>query len=385
MKKIYLDYSASTPVDRDVIDAMLPYYRENFGNPSSTHSTGQEAKAVVENSRNIIASCLGANPFEIIFTGSGTESNNLAIKGFADANKDKGNHIIISSIEHYSVLETALFLKSHGYTITILPVDSMGLIDPDDVKKSITDKTILLSIMHANNEIGTIQPTSEISQITKKHEICFHVDAVQSFGHIPFTVDMLGIDLLSISAHKLYGPKGSGALYIRKESVPFLLPLLHGGGQESGMRSSTHNVPGIVGLSKAAEIAKKKIHLETDHILKLRDKLINKILDTIENTMLNGHPTKRLPGNANISFAGIKSDVMLLSLDMKGIACSSGSACHSSTVEPSHVLQAIRLESDMAESSIRLSIGRDTTEKEIDYIIEILKDTSHRLRRMNKS
>ena len=384
MNRIYLDYAATTPADKDVLQAMIPWFSEKFGNPSSTHSLGQEAKSAVEAARYSAASCLGSDTSEIIFTSSGTESSNLAIKGISHACRDKGSHIITSAIEHPSVLETVYFLKRQGYDISVLPVDPDGVVDPDDVKKAITDKTILISVMHANNEIGTIQPVEEIGKIARGHDIFFHVDAVQTFGQIPFSVDDIGADFLSVSGHKIYGPKGTGALYVRKEAALSLMPLLHGGGQESGLRSSTHNVPGIVGLGKAAAIASENIITESDTIIKLRNKLINNILNNIEETKLNGHPVKRLPGSANISFKGIKSDVLLLSLDMKGIICSSGAACKSAVVEPSHVLKALGAAEEIAESAIRFSIGRYTTEADIDYVIGALKNSVKQLRAAKK-
>ncbi len=384
MKKIYLDHAATTPVDRDVIEVMSLYYSENYGNPSSTHSFGQEAKGAIEKARNIIAEYLGAEPSGIFFTGSGTESNNLAIKGASLFFENEKDHIITSSIEHPSVLETVYFLEKQNYRISVLPVDKFGLVDPLDVKKAITKKTLLISVMHANNEIGTIQSVSEIGKIAGENGILFHMDAVQTFGHIPFKAKDVSADLITISAHKIYGPKGVGVLYCKKDAADKLLPLLHGGGQESGLRSSTHNVPGIAGFGKATEIAGEKIKSDSERIVRLREQFIKTILEKIENVQLNGHPSRRLPGNVNISFPGIKSDVMLLNLDMKGIACSSGSACKSSTVEPSHVLKALGLNEDLESSSIRFSIGRDTSQEELDHVLEVLVDSVRRLRAMKR-
>ncbi|MCU0822426.1 MAG: cysteine desulfurase [Spirochaetes bacterium] len=380
MKMIYLDYAATAPVDKEVLQAMLPWFSEKFGNPSSTHSLGQEAKSAVEAARAQVASALEADTSEIIFTSSGTESSNLAIKGTALAHGQNFGHIITTAIEHPSVLESVYLLKRQGYDISVLPVNSDGIVDPDDVKKAITGKTILISVMHANNEIGTIQPVAEIGRIAGEYNILFHVDAVQTFGQIPFAVKDISADFISISGHKVYGPKGTGALYARKKAASSLLPLLHGGGQESGLRSSTHNVPGIVGLGKASSIARDKMKTEPEKISKLRDKLIKNILNDIEAASLNGHPEKRLPGNANISFNGIKSDVLLLSLDMKGVICSSGAACKSAVVEPSHVLKALGLAAEIADSSIRISIGRDTTEADIDFAMEAIKSSLKKLR-----
>ncbi len=385
MKKIYLDHAATTPVERDVVEAMSPYYSDNYGNPSSTHSFGQEAKGAVEKARSVIAAYLGADSSEIFFTGSGTESNNLAIKGASLYFGKEKDHIITSSIEHPSVLETVYFLEKQNYRISVLPVDKYGLVDPLDVKKVITERTLLISVMHGNNEIGTIQPVSEIGIIAREKGVLFHVDAVQTFGHIPLKAEDVPADLITVSAHKIYGPKGVGALYCRKEASGKLLPLLHGGGQESGLRSSTHNVPGIAGFGKAAEIAGGKVKTDSKHITQLRDNFIKAILEKIENAQLNGHPSRRLPGNVNISFSGIKSDVMLLNLDMKGIACSSGSACKSSTVEPSHVLKALGFNEDIESSSIRFSIGRDNSQEELDHVLDVLVDSAKRLRAMRRS
>ncbi len=382
MNKIYLDYAATTPVDERVVEAALPYFTNVFGNPSSTHSFGQEAKNAIEKSRNIIARHIRAKQSEIIFTGSGTESINLAIKGILLNSNNKKNHIITAGIEHPAVLETCAYLSKKNYKTTILPVDSYGLVSPDEVKNAITDKTILISVMHANNEIGTIEPVETLGKIARENGVCFHIDAVQTFGHMPINVDKIGADLMSVSAHKLYGPKGTGALYISDKISNSITPQLHGGGQELGLRSSTHNTPGIVGFGKAVEIAYGNIEAETEQITKLQEKLINGILVNIERSQLNGHPEKRLSGNVNISFEGIKSDVMLLNLDMKGIACSSGSACKSTTVEPSHVLKALGLTEKSAESSIRFSIGRYTTNSDIDYVLNILFDSVKRLRAM---
>ena len=355
MDKIYMDYAATTPTDRRVVEAMLPCFGEIYGNPSSLHGFGQEARAVMEGAREKIAAFLGAKPAEIVFTSGGTESDNLAIKGTAWANRKKGDHIITSAIEHHAVLETCRFLEKEGFRVTYLPVDGDGLVDPADVARAITDRTILISIMHANNEIGTIQPIAEIGRIAKGKGICFHTDAVQTFGHLPFTVDELNVDLLSASAHKLCGPKGVGLLYIRKGTR--ITPLVHGGDQEGGRRASTQNVPGIVGFGKAVELAAATIHEEAARLTSLRDRFIRGIFERLDGIRLNGHPVRRLPNNINLSVESIEGEGMILSLDMMGIACSTGSACSSSSLEPSHCLLAIGLPHELSHGSLRFSLG----------------------------
>jgi cysteine desulfurase len=381
MRRIYLDYAATTPTDPEVVKAMLPYFGDSFGNPSSAHSLGQEAREAIETARNKVASLLGANPAEIVFTGGGTESDNFAIKGIAYANRNRGNHIITSSIEHHAVTEPCHFLEKQGFEVTVLPVDRDGRVDPDAVDKAITDRTILISIMHANNEIGTIQPIAAIGKIARDRGTYLHTDAVQTFGHIPFTVDDLDVSLLSLSAHKLYGPKGVGALYIRKGTR--IVPFMHGGEQESKRRASTHNVPGIVGLSRAVEVAQERMEEETKTQTRLRDRLIGGILERIERSRLNGHPTERLPNNVNVSVEFVEGESMLLSLDMEGIACSTGSACSSGSLDPSHVLLAIGLSHQMAHGSLRFSLGRYTEEKDIDRVLEVLPSVVERLRSMS--
>jgi cysteine desulfurase len=381
MKRIYLDYAATTPTDPEVVKAMSPYFTDIFGNPSSLHSFGQEAKQAIEEAREVISSFMGARPEEIVFTSGGTESNNYALKGILYANKNKGNHLITSTIEHHAIIEPCKFLEKQGLKVTYLNVDEYGLVDPQDVKKAITDKTILISIMQANNEIGVIQPIQEIGKIAKEEGIYFHTDAVQTFGHLPVNVDKLNVDLLSTSAHKLYGPKGVGVLYIRKGTR--IASFLHGGDQESNRRASTHNVAGIVGFAKAVELAKEKMHEEREKIVPLRNKLIRGILNNIDHARLNGHPTKRLPNNVNVSVEYIEGESMLLNLDMEGITCSTGSACTSSSLEPSHVLLAIGLSHDVAHSSLRLTLGRYTDDKDIDYVLERLIKIVYRLRSMS--
>ncbi|MFA4916817.1 MAG: cysteine desulfurase NifS [Syntrophales bacterium] len=370
MKRIYLDHAATTPVEPRVVEAMLPYFHEVFGNPSSLHSIGQEARRAVENAREVIASFLAAKPEEIIFTSGGTESDNTAIKGVVSAMEEKGNHIITSAIEHHAVLETCKYLEKQGVHITYLKVDKTGLVDPDDVRRAITDKTVLISIMHANNEIGTIEPIADIGAIAHERGVLFHTDAVQSFGHLPINVNEMNVDLLSASAHKLYGPKGVGILYVREGTRMF--SFMHGGGQERGRRASTHNVPGIAGLGKVVELAGEIMEKETIRLTSLRDKMIKGILDGIGDTVLNGHPVKRLPNNINVSIGYIEGETLLLNLDRMGIACATGSACTSSAVEPSHVLAATGLSHDFIHGSLRLTLGRSTSQEDIDYVLEVL-------------
>jgi cysteine desulfurase len=381
MNAIYLDYAATTPVDAEVIEAMLPYFREAFGNPSSIHSFGQQARSAVEDAREKVSSFLGVKPAEIIFTSGGTESDNFAIKGIAYANRKKGNHIITSAIEHHAVMEPCHFLEREGFEVTFLPVDSFGLVDPRDVAKAITGRTVLVSIMHANNEIGTLQPIAEIGKISRERGVCFHTDAVQTFGHMPFTADELNVDLLSLSAHKLYGPKGVGALYIRQGTR--IEPHMHGGEQEGKRRASTHNVPGIVGLAKAVELAEKAMAEEETRITGLRNRLIRGIFDRIDRVRLNGHPENRLANNVNVSIEYCEGEAMILSLDLMGIACSTGSACSSTSVEPSHVLRAIGLSVEETRGSLRFSLGRYTEESQIDQVLEVLPKIVKRLRAMS--
>lgn len=381
MKKIYLDYAATTPTAPEVIETMLPYFKNIFGNPSSLHSLGQEARRAVEEAREKVASFIGANPEEITFTSGGTESNNFALKGVAYALKSKGSHIITSCIEHHSITEPCKFLEKQGFNVTYLNVDKFGLVDPQDVAKAITNKTILISIMHANNEIGTIQPIAEIAKIAKEHNIYFHTDSVQTFGHIPINVNELGVDMLSVSAHKLYGPKGVGALYIRKGTK--LCSFMHGGDQEKGRRASTHNVAGIVGLGRAVQLAQEEMLSEMERLSSLRDKLIKGILSRIDHTRLNGHPIQRLPNNVNVSVEYIEGESMILNLDMEGIACSTGSACTSSSLEPSHVLIGIGLSHELAHGSLRFTLGRYTQEGDIDYVLDVLPRVVEKLRSMS--
>jgi len=381
MKRIYLDYAATTPVDPEVIKEMLPYFNEIFGNPASLHYFGRQAGNAVEKSRMLAAEFIGAKPEEIIFTSGGTESDNFALKGAAWANFNKGKHIITSNIEHHAVFESCVFLEKNGFKVSYLPVGSNGIIDPDEVKKAITRDTILISIMHANNEIGTIQPIREIGRAAREHNVYFHIDAVQSFGHIPINVDDLNIDMLSASAHKLYGPKGVGLLYVRKGTR--LQPFMNGGSQERKLRASTHNVPGIVGFGKAIELASKNMVWESEFITGLRDKLINGVLNNIDNSKLNGDSLYRLPNNANFSIKFVEGEGIILGLDLEGIAVSSGSACTSGSLEPSHVLKAIGRTADLAHGSIRITLGKYNTEEEIDYTLEKLSAIVKKLRKMS--
>jgi len=383
MKKnrIYLDYAATTPVDPKVTKTMLPYFSEKFGNTMSLHSFGQEVKQVLEESREVVAGLMKAQATEIIFTSSATESNNLALKGIAFANKDKGQHIIISSIEHPCIMESAKWLEKRGFEITRLKVDKCGLVDPEDVKKAIKKNTILVSIIHANNEIGTIEPIEEIGKICKERDVYFHTDASQSFGKIPIDVNKMNIDLLTASSHKMYGPKGAACLFI-KENVK-IEPLLHGGGHESGLRSSTVNVSAIVGFTRACKICEKEMKKEAEKQIKLRDKLIKGVLEKIEFSHLNGHPKKRLPNNTNFSFSFVEGESLVIQLDLLGIAGSTGSACSSAKLEPSHVLLAIGLKPQEAHGSLRLSLGRWTTEEEINKVLEILPEAIKKLRKIS--
>ena len=383
MRRIYLDYAATTPTHPDVSKAMRPYLRDFFGNPSSMHSIGQEARVAVEESRDKVASMIGASSEEIVFTGGGTEADNFALKGMAYANDSKKNHIITSSIEHHAVLETCKFLERLGFSVTYLPEDGYGLVDPDDVKRAITEKTLLISVMHANNEVGTVEPIAEIGKIAREAGISFHTDAVQTAGHIPVKVDDLGVDMLAMSAHKLGGPKGVGALYVRKGTR--IVSFVHGGEQEKGRRASTENVPGIVGFSKAAEMAQRESEKEAKRLTVLRDKLTNGLMGRIEHVHLNGHPTRRLPNNINMSVDGVEGEHMLLNLNARGICVSTGSACSSSSSEPSHVLLALGLSHEQARGSIRLSLGRETAERDIDRVLAVLPDVVNELRAMAPS
>lgn len=381
MKRIYLDYAATTPTNPEVLKAMMPYLSDIFGNPSSIHSFGQETRAAVDEAKDKIATLIGASSDEIVFTGGGTEADNFAIKGIAYANEGNGNHIITTSIEHHAVVEPCRFLQRRGFEVTYLPVDQYGLVDPQDVKNAIIDKTILISVMHANNEVGTIEPIAEIGRIAREAGIYFHTDAVQTVGRIPVNVDDLGIDLLAMSAHKLYGPKGVGALYIRKGTK--LTPFMNGGEQEQGRRAGTENVPAIVGFGKATEIANQDMDMEGKRLISLRDTLINGLISQIEHIRLNGHPTRRLPNNVNVSVESVEGESMLLNLDLEGVAASSGSACSSGSLEPSYVLLAMGLSHELAHGSLRFSLGRESTEADISRVLVVLPRIIAKLRAMS--
>jgi cysteine desulfurase len=376
-----MDYSATTPVDDRVREAMEPYWTEKFGNPSSIHGFGQETLEAVETARKNVASLLHANPSEIIFTSGGSESDNTAVKSVGLALREKGNHIITSNIEHHALWHTCDFMTSRGFDVTFLPVDGMGIVDPSAVEKAISKKTILISIMHANNEIGTIQSIQEIGSIARENGVLFHTDAVQTFGHLPIDVDKMHIDLLSLSAHKLYGPKGIGALYLRKDT-PFV-PLIHGGSQEQGRRGSTSNVTGIVGLGKASEIAGQEMDKEYLSVKRLRDKLLDTIRKKLDGVQLNGHPDLRLPNNIHLSIDHVEGESLLMNLDLEGIAVSSGSACSSGSTEPSHVLTALGLSPNQSRGSVRITLGRFNTDREVDFVANTLKRVVEHLRSLS--
>ncbi len=381
MKIVYLDNAACTPTDPRVVEAMLPYLKEKFGNPTSLHDIGQSAKKDQEMARQQVANLINANPDEIIFTSCGTESNNLALKGIAWAYQSKGNHIITSQIEHHSVINACKTLEKNGFTLTYLPVDKYGLVDPGEVKKAITDKTILISIMHANNEVGTIEPIAKIAKIAQEKQILFHTDAVASAGQIEVEVKKLGVDLLSLAGSQFYGPKGSGALFIRKGVR--IMPLFHGGIQENGKRAGTDNMPAIIGLGIAAEIAKNELNSWQGYLQPLRDKLIKGLKEKIPNLYLNGHPTNRLANNVNISIEFIEGESMLLFLNMEGIMVSSGSSCTSHALKASHVLTAMGIEAAIAQGSLLFSLGKENTPQDIDLVIEKLPPIVERLRQMS--
>lgn len=380
-KRTYMDHAATTYTNKEVLNEMLPFFTDYYGNPSSIHQFGREVKKNIDIARSRVAKAIGALPEEIYFTAGGSESDNFALKGVAFANKAKGNHIITSKIEHPAVIQTCEYLEKEGFEVTYLDVDQYGMVNPEDVRKAIKDKTILISIMYANNEIGTIQPIEEIGRIAKEKGIYFHTDAVQAIGNIRIDVKEQNIDMLSLSAHKFYGPKGVGALYIKKGVK--LIGIIHGGAQERKRRAGTENVPGIVGLGKAIELAYENFDEYNDRITKLRDKLIKGIMDKVPYTRLNGHPEKRLPGNTSFCFEYIEGESLLLNLDLKGIAGSSGSACSSGSLEPSHVLLAIGLPHEIAHGSLRLSLGAVNTEEDIDYVLEVLPEIVDRLRQMS--
>lgn len=380
MKKVYMDNGATTQVDEKVLEAMLPFYKDLYGNPSSLHSFGRDVKKHMEEAREKVAAAIHAEPAEIYFTSGGTEADNLAVQGVARALKKKGNHIITSAIEHHAILDVCKAMEGEGFSVTFLPVDADGMVDPEVFKEAITPQTILATIMMANNEVGTLQPIAEIGRITRDKGIVLHTDAVQAIGNVPVDVGELGVDLLSLAAHKFYGPKGVGALYVRKGTR--VNRVNYGGGQEKKVRPGTENIPGIVGLGRAIELAVADIPGKAAHLTFLRQKLIDYLLK-IKDVKLNGHPEKRLPGNANLSFEYVEGESLLLSLDMKGVAASSGSACTSGSLEPSHVLLAMGLPHQTAHGSLRLTLGKNNTEEDVDYVLEVLPEIVERLRSMS--
>ena len=380
-KNVYLDHAATTYVKKEVLDEMMPFFTQSFGNPSSIYKLGQENKRAVDLAKERIAKAIGATPNEIYFTAGGCEADNWVIKGIAFANMNKGKHIITTSIEHPAIINSCKFLEKHGFEVTLLGVDENGQVRLDELENAIKDNTILISVMFANNEIGTVQPIKEIAEIAKKHNVYFHTDAVQAVGSLRIDVKDLGVDMLSMSGHKFYGPKGIGALYIKKGTK--IDSLIHGGGQEQGKRAGTENVPAIVGMGKAIELAYENFDETTNRIIALREKLINGVLNNIPHVRLNGHRTKRLPGNTNFSFSFIEGESLLLMLNMKGVAGSSGSACSSGSLDPSHVLLAIGLDHGTAHGSLRLTLGAETTEEDIDYVLGILPGIVEKLREMS--
>lgn len=381
MKLIYLDNAATTKPRQETVEAMLPFLGDRYGNPSSIYSIARDAKAALDEARAKVAKAINAHPEEIIFTGSGTEADNLAIKGVAYANAKRGNHIITSQIEHHAVLDSVKRLETRGFKATFVPVDSNGMVDPADVEAAITGDTVLISIMHANNEVGTIQPIEDIARIAKNHGVLFHTDAVQTTGHIPVDIKQLGVDLLSLSGHKFKGPKGVGALWARKGVK--LEKFIDGGGQERNKRAGTENVAGAIGLGVALELAEREMEQEMARLAELRDYLVKEVIERIPNVRLNGHPIKRLPGNASFCFEFIEGESLLLSLDKVGICGSSGSACTSGSLEPSHVLLAMGLPHEIAHGSLRLSLGHETTVEDINYVLEMLPGIVSKLRAMS--
>lgn len=382
MRTVYLDHSATTPVDPEVFEAMKPYFLDKFGNASSIHERGREARAAVEEARAQVARLLGAEqPREIIFTSGATESDNLAVKGVAMANRDRGDHIITTRVEHHAILHTCELLEKEGFQVTYLPVDSHGVVDPADVEQAITPQTVLVTVMLANNEVGTVLPVREIGEICREREVYFHTDAVQTLGMVEVDVNQLGVDLLSLSGHKMYGPKGVGALYVRRGTR--LGAVQHGGSHERHLRAGTENVSGIVGLGKAAELAGEGIRERAERVRVLRDRLWEGLSDHIAHLLLNGHPEKRLPHVLNFSVLYVEGESLLLNLDMAGIQAASGSACTSGSLEPSHVLLAMDRKHEEAHGSLRLSLGKGTTREDVDYVIETLPGIVERLRQMS--
>jgi cysteine desulfurase len=381
MRTVYLDHSATTPVHPKVLETMLPFFQEEYGNASSLHRLGRNARLALDQSREKVAAALNARSDDIYFTSGGTEGDNLAVKGTAYARRDKGNHIITSQIEHEAVLNTCRYLEKDGFEVTYLPVDRHGLVQIDDLKKAVTDRTILISIMHANNEVGTIQPIAEMGALARERGILLHTDAVQTVGKIPVDVQKLQVDLLSLSSHKFYGPKGAGALYIRRGVK--VSPLAHGGHHENWRRAGTENVPGIVGLAAALEICISEMTETAARETRLRNELQQGIQEKIEAVRINGHPENRLPGSLSVCFEALEGEALILSLDLKGIAASTGSACSSGSLEPSHVLKAMGIPIEVAHGSARFTLGRGNTQQEIDFVLEVLPDIVARLRSMS--
>ena len=380
-RNVYMDHAATTPVHPKSLEAMLPYFSEKYGNPSSIYGVARESRKALDDARETVAGILGAKTTEIIFTSGGSEGDNAALKGTAFASKSKGNHIITSSIEHHAVLHTCHFLEKFGFEVTYLPVDNYGIVDPDELARAITDKTILVSIMMANNEVGTVQPIAEIGKLLKGKNITFHTDAVQAAGALPLDVNDLGVNLLTLSAHKFYGPKGVGILYL-KRATPFLAQQ-QGGGQERNRRAGTENVPGIVGMTTALKLAVENLESNNRHNTQLRERLVKGVLGSVSKVRYNGHQTKRLPNNVNLSFEYVEGESILLNLDMMGVAASSGSACTSASLEPSHVLMAMGIPVEIAHGSLRLTLGASNTEEDVDYVVSLLPGIVERLRAMS--
>jgi cysteine desulfurase len=381
VRNVYLDHAATTPAHPKVVEAMLPYFTDKFGNPSNLHDIGREAKNAIDDARAKTAALIGAKPEEIFFTSSGAESNNLALKGLAQANSQKGKNIIVSQIEHFSILHPAKTLEKSGFTVTYLPVDKQGLVDPADVARAITKDTVLVSIMHANNEIGTIEPIEEISKITREKGVLFHTDAVATVGWIPVDVKALGVDALSLSGHQFYGPKGAAALFVRKGVR--IKPQIEGGIQEDGRRAGTENVPALVGLGKASEIAAAEIPRRMSSVAALRDRLQKGLVEKIDHLVINGHPSRRLPNHLNISLWYVEGESMLLFLNMEGVSISSGSACTSRSLKASHVLTCIGTDAAVANGTLLMTLGMGNTAEDIDYVIEKLPPIVQRLREMS--
>ncbi len=381
MRKVYLDNASTTPLLPEVREAMMPYFGEAFGNPSCLHSWGDAAREGIEVARGQVAELIGASSDEIIFTGNGTESNNFAIKGLALAQQNKGKHMVVSAIEHFSVLHSTKTLEKWGFEVTLVPVDKNAVVDPDDVRKAIRNDTVLVSVMHANNEVGTIEPIQEIAKATREKGVVFHTDAVASAGTIPVDVKELGVDALSLAANQFYGPKGVGALWVRKGVR--IMPLFDGGAQEGGRRAGTENVPAIIGLGKAAELARLNMAVRSEHLTRLRDRLLKELPAKIEHVIVTGHPQNRLPGFASFCVKFIEGESMLMFLDMQGVAVTSGSACTSRALLASHVLVAMGISHAVAQGSLLFSFGIDNSEEDVDYVLEVLPPIVERLRQMS--